>query len=128
MELMNFNPIMSSIESNNFYYVIPPTVKSLSSSKKKNDENQKRQKTGGKRVQNNAMVEAWKLRPNKSYDTVFKDKVKSGPTLSLGYKGCQKWHNRDNYFDYCNNVKSHGPLYGDDFTKFDNYCKQCRGE
>ena len=85
-------------------------------------------KTGGKRVENNAMVKAWKLRPNESYDTVFKDKVKSGPTLSFGCKGCHKWHNSGICFDDCNNVKSHGPLYGDDFKKFDSYCKQCRGE
>ena len=126
MELMNFGPIMSCIEANNFCYNIPPTVKKLS--KTGNGDSSKRQKVGSKRVENPAMVEDWKIRPNESYDTVFKDKVKNGPVLSFGCKGCHKWHNKGFCFDDCSNVKSHKILKGDDFKSFDKYCKECRGE
>ena len=74
------------------------------------------------------MVEQWKLRPNESYDSVFKDKVKSVPVLSMGFRGCHKFHNRGYCFDDCHKKNSHKELKGEDFTKFDNYCKTCRGE
>ena len=48
--------------------------------------------------------------------------------LSVDCKGCHKWHNKCFCFDDCTNVKSHIKLHGDDYTKFDKYCKECRGE
>ena len=120
--------LLSCIEANNFYYNIPPTVTKLSKTGKLSEDVNKRQKVGGKRVENPAMVETWKIRPTESYDTVFKDKVKNGPMLSFGCKGCHKWHNKGICFNDCSNAKSHKPLQGNDFKLFDKYCKECRGE
>ena len=125
---MNFHSIISNIEMNSFNYSIPSTVKSLKSDKDGNNDSKKRQKTGGKRVENNQMVNEWKLRPNESYKNLFKDKVKNGPMLSMGCRGCHKFHNRGYCFDDCHNKDSHKNLSGDDWNKFDKYCKVCRGE
>ena len=74
------------------------------------------------------MVEAWKLRTGENYDIVFRDKVKNGPILSMGSRGCHKYHNKGWCYSDCGNAKSHTKLKGEDFRKFDAYCKKCRGE
>ena len=127
-QLMNFHSIVSNIEINCFNYSIPSAVKSLQYDKDGESSSKKRQKTGDKRVENNNMVDSWKLRPNESYDNVFKDKVKNGPFLSMRSRGCHKFHNRGYCFDDCHNKDSHKKLSGDDWNKFDRYCKICRGE
>ena len=90
--------------------------------------NLKRERKIPKEFLNEDQIEEWKLRTGESYDTVFKHKVKEGPKLSMGCKGCHKWHNQGWCFDDCLNEKSHVPLVGIDFKEFGNYCKQCRGE
>ena len=127
-DLMNFHSMVSNIEINCFNYSIPSAVKSLKNDKDSGSSSNKKQKTAGKRVENNNMVDSWKLRPNESYDNVFKDKVKNGPILSMGCHGCHKFHNKGYCFDDCHNKDSHKELSGDDWNKFDRYCKVCRGE
>ena len=69
------------------------------------------------------MKENWKLISNENYETVFKDKVKQGPILSMGCKGCYKFHNK--YFCYSdyNNKDSHYKLFGNDKENVDERIK-----
>lgn len=124
---MDFSSITIGIELNNFIYAIPSGVKNFKA--KSEDENpKKKKKTGGKRVENDNMVKEWKLRPGEAFETIFKHKVKNGPTLSLGCKGCHKFHNKGYCFDDCMHAKSHCKLNKEDAKLFGNYCKVCRGE
>ena len=111
-----------------YNYSIPSAVKTLQSNKDGDNSSKKKQKTGGKRVENNQMVKEWKLRPNESYDNVFKDKVKNRPILSMGCRGCHRFHNRGYCFDDCHNRDSHKNLVTEDWNKFNKYCKVCRGK
>ena len=80
---MSFYSIASNIEVNCFNYSICLAIKSLKSDKDGESSSKKKQKTGGKRIENNNMVDSWKLRPNESCENVFKDIVKNGPMLSM---------------------------------------------
>ena len=79
-------------------------------------------------VGNNQMDPTWKLRKGERYEAVFQNKVLKGPMLTMGCKGCHRWHNKGMCFKGCANEDSHKQLTGKDHTTFDNYVKQCRGE
>ena len=74
------------------------------------------------------MEENWKLKPNKSYQTVFKDKVKQVPILSIGCKCYHKYHNEGFCYSDCNNKDSHCKLYENDKERFDALIKQLKRE
>ena len=75
------------------------------------------------RVSNPSQVEDWKIRQGESYETVFRDKVLNGPSLSMGVKGGDKFHNKECCYSICSNATSHVHLVGDDEVKFGNYVK-----
>ena len=136
IQYLNFQSITFALELNNFSYFLQPAIKQL---KRNNDTDQggseikKKSKNqinneSRERTVNNEMVEEWKMRSGENYDTVFKDKVKQGPLLSIGCKGCHKFHNKGWCFPDCNNKESHRKLSEKDSRKFGSYCKQCRGE
>ena len=122
--------LCEDIEVNSFHYNLPPSVKSVSMTplgtgvKRKADE----QPQQAERKNNTKMVEAWKLRPGENYADTFCHKVSAGPKLSMGCFGCHKFHNKGFCYSDCANAKSHCPLKGDDFTKFDKRVKVLRGE
>ena len=122
--------LCEDIEVNAFHYTLPSSVKSVSITQ--NNAGSKRKADNlphqVERVNNSKMVEAWKLRANENYIDVFGHKVSSGPKLSMGCFGCHKFHNKGFCYSDCANMKSHCPLKGDDFTKFDNRVKSLRGE
>ena len=115
-----------------------PTIKQLkrnndtdqggSEIKKKSKNQNQINNESRERTVNNEMVEEWKMRSGENYDTLFKDKVKQGPILSMGCKGCHKYHNKGWCFPDCNNKESHRKLSEKDSKQFGSYCKQCRGE
>ena len=74
------------------------------------------------------MAEEWKLRSGENYDTIFKDRIKQGPILTMECKRYHKYHNKGWCFPDCNNKESHRKLSENDSRKFGSYCKQCRGE
>ena len=80
------------------------------------------------RITNDKMVAEWKLRAGESYETVFKDKVKNGPILSMGCRGCHKFHNKGWCYPNCKNSASHTDLMGVDSNKFGSYYQVWRGE
>ena len=136
IQYMNFSSITFAIEINSFNYVLQPSIKKLKripvndegGSYLKKPKGNGNDGNGGTRVVNNNMLEEWKLRAGESYETVFKDKVKKGPILSMGCRGCHKFHNKGWCYPDCNNIASHTILTGEDASKFGGYCKQCRGE
>ena len=79
-------------------------------------------------VSNDNMVEEWRLRAGEGYDTVFRNKVKNGPILSIGCRGCHKFRNKDCRYPNCRNSASYIKLNSEDYKKIGKYCKQCRGE
>ena len=122
--------LCEDIEVNAFHYNLPSSVKSVSTSQNSSGSKRKAENLPqqAERVNNSKTVEAWKLRPNENYIDIFGHKVSSGPKLSMGCFGCHKFHNKGFCYSDCANVKSHCPLKGTDFTKFNNRVKVLRGE
>ena len=96
--------------------------------KRKADQDKDKDERISERVKNQNPVEAWKLRADEDYTTVFRHKVKGGPKLSMGCHGCHKYHNKGWCYSDCDNAASHCILVGDDFDKFDARIKALRGE
>ena len=94
IQYLNFQSITFALELNNFSSFLQPTIKQLkrnndtdqggSEIKKKSKNQNQINNESRERTVNNEMVEEWKMRSGENCDTVFKDKVKQGPILSMG--------------------------------------------
>ena len=133
-EYLNFQMILMALELNSFNYFFQPAIKQLKRDREKEhdncsklDKNKKPKFQERSRETNHNMQKNWKLRSNENYETVFRDKVKQCPILSMGCKGCHKFHNKGFCYSDCNNKDSHCKLIGDDKEKFDKRIKQLRG-
>ena len=133
-QYLDFSSITFRIKTNHYNYFLQPSIKQLKRVPKIEEEGYSKMKLrgnnndGNSRVINNNMVDEWKLRANESYKTIFKDKVKNGPTLLIVHRGCHKYHNKGWCYPNCNNKALHTKLIRDDFTAFGAYCKLCRGK
>ena len=135
-ELTNFGDIFLKILTNEFHYALPLSVKKL----KKQDGNRGRTgspppkkpkptPTGGSdRVNNTSLLDAWKVRPNEKWETVFRHKSINGPLLSTGCHPCLKYQCKGWCFKDCANRASHTQLKNEDKTKTDTFIKSLRGE
>ena len=121
---LNVDNICESIEMNEFYFTPPASVKSIVDNdekrkKRKAEDDKVKDKKTSERVTNHNQVQDWKMREGEDYMTVFRHKVKGGPTLSMGCHGCHKFHNKGFCYTDCDNAASHCVLVGDDHETFD---------
>lgn len=143
--LINFDSVFMRIRQRDLHVNIPDNIKLICSSSKENEPAKKLKTPDGavdvekegdnspptprkRKVTNKNKVDDWKLRSGESWNDTFKDKSKTGPILSVGSKGCLKYHCKLKCFTDCPFKKSHCTLTGDDKTKLDGHIKECRGE
>ena len=79
-------------------------------------------------VKNSNVIKDWKLRVDEKWDTIFKNKSKEAPSLSVGSKACLKYHVKGLCYSDCPFSQSHCSLIEDDKKKLDSYIKNLRGE
>ena len=140
---IDFSDMIRSIQHDTFQYTLPRGIQELKRDRdgvkdSEIDRDNKRHKgagsdrfgRGGQSIstRNFQMEKAWTLGPTENYSKVFANKVIGAPTLSMGCKGCHRWHNRGTCFKGCANEKSHTKLTGRDYQDFDAYMKKCRKE
>ena len=126
---MKTSDICDRIEMGEFSYDLPSSVKTVDPDL--GDLGRKRkaeQLSDPIRVVNTNQVKKWKLKEGEQYAEVFRDKGVQGPKLSMGCRGCHKFHNKGFCYKDCTNAASHVVLTGDDFTRFDARIKALRGE
>jgi hypothetical protein len=133
-ELTNFGDIFFKILTNEFHYCLPNCVKKfkkpeLDKTRKPGSPSLKKTRpNSAERIQNTAMNEDWKVRPNEKWETVFRHKSIQGPLLSVGCHPCLKFQCKGWCFKDCANKASHIKLKGDDKIKTDTFIKSLRGE
>ena len=132
LSLIDFSSLLSDVLLNRFNYLLPPSIAKITTDSSQQDENQKKKK--GRRdsspvmVKNNSMNEEWKLRPNESWETVYRGKTKEGPMLSFSCKPCLKFHGKGICYEDCSHKASHCNLVGEDKELTNNFIKSLRGE
>ena len=130
---LDFMDIAKTIMHNEFHYALPSGIQQLNKEEDSKDtdedgKSKKRKRLDVEYVNNPQMVTAWRMRPQENYDSTFANKVLEAPMLSIGCKGCHRWHNRGRCFKGCANEASHKKLSGKDYTTFNAFVKKCRGE
>ena len=130
--LVDFSSLTSDIQLSRFNYVLPPSISKVSKLEAAEHEHTPDSKNKKKKVveakRNLDMVQDWKLRPTETWDTVFKNKVKEAPILSIGCKPCLKYHVKGICYSDCMNKDSHCKLQGEDKEKISKFIKSLRGE
>ena len=135
-ELTNFGNIFMKILTNEFHYVLPTSVKKLiqpdtGKQGRPNSPPAKKTKpntTTSDRVNNPNILDAWKIRSNEKWETVFRHKSINGPVLSTGCHPCLKYQCKGWCFKDCANRASHTQLKNEDKSKTDSFIKSLRGE
>jgi hypothetical protein len=130
VSLVEFTSLTSDIQLSRFNYVLPPSVSKVSKMESEvespNERNKKKKIVEARR--NLDIEEEWKIRPTETWDTVFKNKVKEAPFLSIGCKPCLKYQVKGICYTDCINQASHCKLHGEDKVKVSNFIKGLRGE
>ena len=129
--LVEFSSLTSDVQLSRFNYVLPPSVSKVSKNEtdleSPNETRNKKKKVVESR-RNTEVEEEWKIRPTETWDTVFKNKVKEAPFLSIGCKPCLKYQVKGICYTDCINQASHCKLHGDDKVKVSKFIKGLRGE
>ena len=134
LELTNFASIFYDIQLNKFHCSLPPNIlqlkrdSPLDSILNDNEDSRKRNRKNPDRCLNDDQVRNWKLRQSETWNTVFKNKTRDGPTLSCGSKPCVKYHVKGLCYSDCPHISSHRSLSGDDKVKTEAFIKSIRGE
>ena len=100
-----------------FNYILPPSISKVSKTEPKFDlsnETRNKKKKIVELRRNLEVEEEWKIRPTEMWDTVFKNKVKEAPFLSIGCKPCLKYQVKSIRYTDCINQASHCKLHGKD--------------
>ena len=105
--------------------IISPSKRNRSNANNNNNTNSS---SSGTRIINNDMVNELELKPSESWNTVFKNKIKKGPTVSGGTYACLKFHVKGICYDDCSFRASHIKLEGDDLLKTKEFVKKLRDE
>lgn len=138
IQLVDFSSIFFDLQLSKFHCTLPPSISRITPKTPKDsnpapfnqdsENSKKRKKQQAERVKNTNPICSWKLRLNETWETVFRNKTKDGPLLSMGCKPCLRWHAKLDCFDDCNNIASHTTLCGSDKEKTDAFIKEIRGE
>ena len=134
--LVDFPSIFYDIQLNKFHCALPPTIMKLKKSEEESSgvsqdkelHSVKKKKKQVEQERNLDPVHNWKMRLDERWDTVFKNKTKDGPTLSVGGRPCLKWHCKLFCYNDCRNKASHRVLVGNDKLKTEQFIKSIRGE
>ena len=125
---MNFTTLLMDIRLNRFVYILPPSIAKLVNKEKEPKSNEKEKKERATVVRNSAPTQEWKIRPNETWNTVFKNQTFKGPMLSMQCHPCLKYHVRGACFSDCKNRASHLTLSGADKESVTRFIKTLRGE
>ena len=106
--------------------IISPSKRNRSNANNNNNNNSSI--SGGTRIINNDMVNELELKRSESWNTVFKNKIKKGPTVAGGTYACLKFHMKVICYDDCSFRASHIKLEGDDLLKIKDFFKKLRDE
>ena len=134
VELIQFSSIFLDIQLNRFHCDLPPSIARIVKRKSDdspipNSDNKKKSKKGKvEQVRNNNIDNAWKIRVNESWDTVFKNKSRDGPRLSCGSKPCLKYDVKGVCYTDCPFDAAHKELKGEDKKAVSAFIKELRGE
>ena len=136
LELTHFSSIFSDIQLNKFFCNLPSNIlrlqKDLSTTSDTDiDRKKKRLKSNGsqpEQIRNSNQVPCWKIRQSEKWDTIFKNKSRDGPALSLHCKPCLKYQVKGLCYSDCPFKASHVSLNNDDKSKTDRFIKELRGE
>ena len=120
--------LQSNLQMNRFHYSLPSNVVKRGPAKDDNKGHKKRQRQESRKVANNNQETKWKLRQNERWETVFREKSRGGPRLSMGCAPCLKFHCKGWCFEDCAFKKSHKRLNAQDKERTDAYDKSLRGE
>ena len=128
--LMDFTSLLMDIRLNRFVYILPPSIAKLVSKDATSDTKpvDKERKDRATAIRNSAPVQEWKLRPQETWNTVFRNQTFKGPMLSMQCHPCLKYHVRGACFSDCKNKASHLTLTGDDKTSVTKFIQSLRGE
>ena len=129
--LMDFQSFLMDIRLNRFVYILPPSIAKLVQKKVDKSENTQSVKEKRERatsVRNSENVQEWRLRPNETWNTVFRNQTFNGPKLSMNCHPCLKYHVRGACFSDCKNRGSHCTLVGLDKENVSKFIKSLRGE
>ena len=138
LNLIDFSSIISDLQLCQFNYILPPNIAKVKSDQKEDKVNldkekdlereAKKRKVQSSQVKNQKMVQDWKLRQNEQWNTIFKNKSKEAPVLSVGSKLCLKYHCKGICYSDCPFKLSHCTLVDDDKLSAERYIKSLRGE
>jgi hypothetical protein len=131
LELMDFSTLFKDILLNRFDLILPPNITKVTRSDPSSESNSIKKPKPTETavmVRNQNQMQEWKLRRDERWDTVFCNKSRQGPTLSIGSKPCLKYHAKGFCFDDCSLIRSHAELNEDDKKMTDNFIKELRGE
>ena len=132
MTLVEFSPLLQDVQLNRFNYALPPSVaKLIAKDTQTPSENKRNGRSTDEKtevVQNDRIVQQWKLKPHEVWNTVFRNKAIEGPLLSMKCHPCLKYQVRGFCFADCRNRASHCQLTGSDKEKMNTFLKSIRGE
>ena len=128
--LVEFSSLTSDVQLSRFNYVLPPSVSKVSKTESEFNSPSDTRKMKKKVVEarNLEIEDEWKIRPTETWDTVFKNKVKEAPFLSISCKPCLKYQVKGICYTDCINQASHCKLHGKDKAKVSKFIKGLRGD
>ena len=137
LELTNFSSIFYDIQLSKFVCSLPSNISKLHSPRdnqhdhdNSGDRRKKKSRHSGQpeQVRNQNQIQDWKLRQSEKWDTIFKNKTRDGPTLSLNCKPCLKYQVKGLCYSDCPFRCSHRTLSEEDKRITDKFIKELRGE
>ena len=130
LELIDFDTLFKDILLSRFDISLPPNIAKIPNrnNNETTEDKPKKTKTTPAMVKNDNPVQEWKVRNGERWETIFRAKLRHGPTLSLGCKPCLKYHAKGFCFDDCSLIKSHHKLNEEDSKATANFIKELRGE
>ena len=128
--LVEFSSLTSDVQLSRFNYVLPPSVSKVSKTESEfnSPSDTRNMKKKVVEARNLEIEDEWKIRPTETWDTVFKNKVKEAPFLSISCKPCLKYQVKGICYTDCINQASHCKLHGKDKAKVSKSIKGLRGD
>ena len=131
VELTNLSQIFTNVQMNRFHYNLPQKIRRLKRNndiKNTNDRKMKRVKQENLVNTNPNPVREWKLRANEQWATMFCNKTREGPMLSMGCQPCLKYHCKGTCFNDCRFQAAHVAFSGNDKALTTQLIKELQGE
>ena len=135
LELTHFSSIFHDIQLNKFFCNLPSNILKLQKDTNKphefdSERKKKRSKSSSQpeQVRNTSQYPDWRLRHSEKWDTLFKNKTRDGPMLSLNTRPCLKYQVKGLCYSDCPFKASHCTLTSEDRSKTDRFIKELRGE